>query len=147
MPLPYAGSENQMSCTRHFARNNLRPVESRFCAATVGLVLALGSFLPRGHALDWQTGNGWRSAPLPVAKSGSTRFTSLPPAATGIAFTNQLSDTNAALNQIRLNGSGVAAGDVGGDGPVGPYFFGVDKHQLPFRQLGPWEIEGNTGSP
>src|SRR2546421_1913431 len=144
MPLPYAGSENQMSCTRHFARNNLRPVESRFCAATVGLVLALGSFLPRGHALDWQTGNGWRSAPLPVAKSGSTRFTSLPPAATGIAFTNQLSDTNAALNQIRLNGSGVAAGDVDGDGVVDLYFCGLDNHNALYRNLGQWRFEDIT---
>src|SRR2546421_12998906 len=113
MPLPYAGSENQMSCTRHFARNNLRPVESRFCAATIGLVLALGSFLPRGHALDWQAGNGWRSAPLPVAKAGSTGFTSLPPAATGIPFINQLSDTHPPVKQIRLKGSSAAAG-VGG---------------------------------
>src|SRR3989440_11356701 len=144
MPLPYAGSENQMSCTRHFARNNLRPVESRFCAATIGLVLALGSFLPRGHALDWQTGNGWRSAPLPVAKAGSTGFTSLPPAATGIAFTNQLSDTNAALNQIRLNGSGVAAGDVGGGGVGGLYFFGVENHNALYPKLGPWGFQDIT---
>src|SRR5207302_281377 len=105
-----------MSCIEHRVRNNLRSLRSRFYVAAVGLAMASGSFLQSGSALDWQAGNGWRSAQLPVSKSGPTGFTLLPPAVTGIGFTNQLSDTNAALNQIRLNGSGVAAGDVDGDG-------------------------------
>ena len=46
-------------------------------------------------------------------------FTLLDPATTGITFTNYLSDTKAAENQIRLSGSGVALGDIDGDGWCG----------------------------
>src|SRR5205807_7332411 len=116
-----------MICIPHRVRNNLRSLRSRSCAARVGFAVALVSSLQSGGALEWQTGNGWRSAQLPVAKSGSTGFTLLPPSVTGIRFANQLSDTNAALNQIRLDGSGVAAGDVDGDGRVDLYFCGLDN--------------------
>ena len=133
-----------MICIRHRVRNYLRSLRSRFCAARVGFAVALVSSLQSGSALEWQTGNGWRSAQLPVAKSGSTGFTLLPPSVTGIGFTNQLSDTNAALNQIRLNGSGVAAGDVDGDGRVDLYFCGLDNPNALYRNLGQWKFEDIT---
>src|SRR5205807_5952118 len=143
LPLQYA-PENQMSCIEHRVRNNLRSLRSRFYVAAVGLAMASGSFLQSGSALDWQAGNGWRSAQLPVSKSGPTGFTLLPPAVTGIGITNQLSDTNAALNQIRLNGSGVAAGDVDGDGRVDLYFCGLDNPNALYRNLGQWKFEDIT---
>src|SRR2546429_7550244 len=133
-----------MSCIEHRVRNNLRSLRSRFYVAAVGLAVASGSFLQSGSALDWQAGNGWRSAQLPVLKSGSTGFTLLPPAVTGIGFTNQLSDTNAALNQIRLNGSGVAAGGAGGDGRGGPCFLGLGDSNRPSPHTGRWEIGDTT---
>jgi len=133
-----------MICIRHRVRNNLRSLRSRSRAARVGFAVALVSSLQSGSALEWQTGNGWRSAQLPVAKSGSTGFTLLPPSVTGIGFTNQLSDTNAALNQIRLNGSGVAAGDVDGDGRVDLYFCGLDNPNALYRNLGQWKFEDIT---
>ncbi|PYJ57075.1 MAG: hypothetical protein DME24_20250 [Verrucomicrobia bacterium] len=133
-----------MICIRHRVRNNLRSLRSRSCAARVGFAVALVSSLQSGSALEWQTGNGWRSAQLPVAKSGSTGFMLLPPSVTGIGFTNQLSDTNAALNQIRLNGSGVAAGDLDGDGRVDLYFCGLDNSNVLYRNLGQWKFEDIT---
>jgi len=54
---------------------------------------------------------------------GQAGFTLMDPARTGLNFTNTLSDENAAQNQIRLNGSGVALGDV--DGTVGVTFSSV----------------------
>jgi len=63
---------------------------------------------------------------------------------TGIDFTNHLSDTNAALNQIRLNGSGVAAGDVDGDGLVDLYFCGLEGRNALYRNLGQLKFEDVT---
>jgi enediyne biosynthesis protein E4 len=68
-------------------------------------------------------------------------FTRLEPGATGITFTNRLSDDAAAQNQIRLNGSGVAAGDVDGDGLVDLYFSGLEQHNALFRNLGNWRFD------
>src|SRR5262245_22382117 len=86
----------------------------------------LGSFLlcfacglrfgPQARALDWHSGTGFRDAALLVTQTGKTGFTALAQSITGIAFTNHLSDSKAADNQIRLVGSGVALGDVDGDG-------------------------------
>src|SRR5437762_14215538 len=63
-------------------------------------------------AHDWQSGRDFRTAQLPVSILGKSGFTRLPSSQTGISFTNHLSDNTAAQNQIRLNGSGVALGDV-----------------------------------
>ena len=49
---------------------------------------------------------------------GKTGFTRLPGSITGITFTNHLTIPQAAENVLRMNGSGVAAGDVDGDGDV-----------------------------
>ena len=67
----------------------------------------------------WQSGNGFRHAELQVPAGGKPGFVQLPPATTGIYFTNHLAVERYVTNQIYLNGSGVAAGDVDGDGLVG----------------------------
>jgi enediyne biosynthesis protein E4 len=51
---------------------------------------------------------------------------------------------SAAENQIRLNGSGVAAGDVDGDGRVDLYFCSIDASNHLFRNLGDWRFEDIT---
>ena len=62
-----------------------------------------------------QGSEGYRCFPLQVPKTGAAGFTLLDPAQTGLYFTNTLTAQHAAQNQIRLNGSGVALGDVDGD--------------------------------
>jgi len=106
--------------------------------------LTLMASLHGSPAVDWESGPGFRSAPLSVVKSGSSGFSLTEPSATGIRFTNQLSHTNAALNQIRLNGSGVAAGDVDGDGRVDLYFCGLENDNVLYRNLGGWKFEDIT---
>jgi len=82
-------------------------------------VLGQGSFgRLMASNLRWEQGAGYRRAALPVPKQGRTGFTLLSPTNTGITFTNVLTDDKVAENQIRLNGSGVACGDVDGDGIV-----------------------------
>src|SRR5438105_4486219 len=87
-------------------------------------------------ALDWEPGNGFSSAALKVPSQGKSGFELMPPAATGIDFTNILSDLAASENQIRLNGSGVAAGDIDGDGWCDLYFCGLESGNRLFRNLG-----------
>ena len=67
--------------------------------------------MPAAAALLWEKGAGFRNAPVTLPATGKTGFTMLPPEATGIAFTNRLSDLAAAQNRILENGSGVALGD------------------------------------
>src|SRR5688572_1642467 len=69
-----------------------------------------------GAAEEWQSGAGYRSRPLNRASEGKTGFTALNPAGTGIHFTNRLDSSRFLTNQIYLNGSGVALGDIDGDG-------------------------------
>src|SRR4051794_18993790 len=53
-------------------------------------------------------------------------FTALPPVETGVFFTNALAQARSLTNHVLLNGSGVAAGDVDGDGWCDLYFCGLD---------------------
>src|SRR3989454_8371770 len=92
----------------------------------------------------WQSGNGFRYAELQVPASGKPGFVQLPPATTGIYFTNHLAVERYVTNQIYLNGSGVAAGDVDGDGLVDLYFCGLDNDNVLYRNLGHWKFDDIT---
>src|SRR5437773_8577502 len=86
--------------------------------ALAAVWVALVAWPTPGRSLEWQPGAGFRSAPLAIPESTPARegFTLLRESQTGIAFTNHLSNAAVAQNQIRLVGSGVALGDVDGDG-------------------------------
>src|SRR5688572_20629758 len=90
---------------------------------TICGVLLLTTCLSLSAAdLQWQPGVGYRSAALVVPPTGKSGFTLLFSATTGVAFTNHLSDRTVASNRIYENGSGVALGDVDGDGWCDIYF-------------------------
>ncbi|MEK7676811.1 MAG: FG-GAP-like repeat-containing protein [Verrucomicrobiota bacterium] len=94
--------------------------------------------------LDWQPGPGCRSAFLPVPTGGKPGFSSLPPSVTGIAFTNSLPEQRHLTNQILLNGSGLAAGDVDGDGWCDLYFCRLNGPNRLYRNLGDWKFQDMT---
>src|SRR5437773_5427561 len=83
-------------------------------------------FRVESAGLKWEYGPGYRSALLPAPATGKTGFSPLPPQTTGIIFTNHLSDAAAGKNRILENGSGVALGDVDGDGWCDIYFCAID---------------------
>jgi hypothetical protein len=87
---------------------------------------------------------GHRIRRLPIRTEGAPGFTLLPVDRTAVAFTNQLSDATAAENQIRLNGSGVALGDVDGDGWCDVYLCGLDNGNALYRNLGDWRFTNVT---
>src|SRR5437588_7633308 len=68
--------------------------------------------------LVWQAGNGFRFAALSVSTNGHSGFTLLNASQTGITFSNVLSDASIATNRLLEIGSGVALGDIDGDGWV-----------------------------
>ncbi len=112
---------------------------------SLGLLLCLGSSCG-SQAYDWQAGQGYRFAELPLRKAGRTGFTALAPEATGVFFTNSLAQERHLTNQILLNGSGVACGDVDGDGWCDLYFCGLDGPNRLYRNLGNWKFEDITAA-
>ena len=85
-----------------------------------------------------------KSHSLRAASGSRTGFTLVSAELSGIRFTNRLSREFAAQNQIRMNGSGVAAGDVDGDGRPDLFFCGVEAPARLYRNLGNWKFEDVT---
>lgn len=62
--------------------------------------------------LQWHQEKGYRWAELQLPWWGKAGFRQLSPDETGITFQNYLAEESYVKNQVLLNGSGVAAGDV-----------------------------------
>jgi len=99
-------------------------------------------FLAASHvgAAQWQNGPGYRSAALTVIPGSKAGFTSMQQGNTGIAFTNLLPQTIHLTNQVLLNGSGVSAGDVDGDGLCDLYLCSLGRPNALYRNLGNWKF-------
>ena len=82
---------------------------------------------------------------LSILRSGKVGFTALPASATGVFFTNSLARSGGFTNQILLNGSGVAAGDVDGDGWCDLYFCNLAGANALYRNLGGWRFTNIAG--
>ncbi|MBI4664139.1 MAG: VCBS repeat-containing protein [Verrucomicrobia bacterium] len=107
----------------------------------VAIVWAAG----RAAALDWQPHEDHRRTAISVPSKRKNGFTEVAPAAAGITFTNRLDEERSLTNQIFLNGSGVAAGDIDGDGLCDLYFCGLDSPNGLYRNLGNWRFAEITG--
>jgi hypothetical protein len=104
------------------------------------LLVLLPLHLVLGSDFAWQDGGGHRFRPLAVAAEGRSGFTTLSPLDTGVRFTNTLADTTAARNQVLLSGSGVALGDVDGDGWCDIYLCRLEGPNALYRNLGDWRF-------
>ena len=112
-------------------------------------IAAIWVFVCAAHAsaadaLSWQSHSGYRSAPLTVRPNGKSGFTLLSPTDTGLYFTNQLSDFAAAQNRVLESGSGVALGDIDGDGLCDIYLCRLEGDNALYRNLGNWKFEDIT---
>src|SRR5436190_448072 len=141
--MPGAGIGRRTARCRCWARRSRQP--SRVLASCALLLLLAGQAV---EAAEWnwhsEAGYRWREVfPAPSEKIG---FTLLSPGQTGITFTNHLSDVAAAQNRILQNGSGVALGDVDGDGWCDIYFCRLEGPNVLYRNLGNWKFEDITES-
>ncbi len=110
------------------------------CLLLVGLVAA--GEIAAGR--DGDSMAGVRAVPLSVPTEGRTGFILLSSRQTGVTFTNRISPDVYTTNQIFLNGSGVAAGDVDGDGRCDLLFAAIDGRNALYRNLGDWRFEDIT---
>ncbi len=120
----------------------------------VGIVLAFSCFFSLASASAQPANSNWTTIAqgrfVPVepksTRGGTAGFSLLSPALTGILFTNSLAQERSITNHVLLNGSGVTAGDIDGDGWVDLYFCGLDNSNKLFRNLGNWRFEDMTDS-
>ncbi|MSU63560.1 MAG: hypothetical protein EXS31_14380 [Pedosphaera sp.] len=131
--------------TRSIHCNGAAGLRFLFRVLIYGLITLLASREASAAAeLRWEKGPGYRHAALAVPAIGRTGFTELPASVTGISFTNHLSDAVAGSNRIFENGSGVALGDVDGDGWCDIYFCSIDGPNVLYRNRGDWKFEDIT---
>ena len=107
-------------------------------AALIGASASLGCGQP---ALEWVNEDGYRWAELHVAGRDEPGFRQLAESETGISFANTVTEAQYIENSHTLNGSGVALGDMDGDGRVDIYLASMDGPNALYRNLGDWKFE------
>ena len=108
--------------------------------------VAVSALWVEGSDLDWKQEEGYRYAPLIITPETHVGFREMPSNETGILFSNALAESKALTNHVFLNGSGLAMGDVDGDGLCDIYLCGLDRPNALYRNLGHWKFEDITTS-
>jgi hypothetical protein len=111
------------------------------------VILPLGSHRCFGAELTfWEFGEHLAAALHVRTEDRTNGFSLLPMAETGIVFSNTLPELRSLTNHILLNGSGVALGDVDGDGQNDVFFAGLGGKSTLYRNLGGWKFQDITVS-
>ena len=111
------------------------------CAFAVGFAKCVAFAKP----LQWHDQGHYREARLNQPLGQDPGLSLLPAEVTGVAFTNRLALARM-VNANLLNGSGVAAGDVDGDGLCDLYLCSLDGENGLFKNLGDWRFKNITAS-
>lgn len=113
-----------------------------FCGYTAGC--------SRSATLQWQQEEQYRWAEITTTTGffeiEGLGFRMIPSSQSNITFANDITEKELSENRHYLNGSGVAAGDVDGDGLVDLYFAGLKNHNRLYKNLGGMEFEDVTES-
>jgi enediyne biosynthesis protein E4 len=94
--------------------------------------------------LDWHDENEYRWAELSPGFFGQDGFRKLSASKTGINFQNILTDSEIEYNRHYLNGSGVAAGDINGNGLTDLYFASLTGPNRLYLNQGGFRFEDVT---
>ena len=112
-------------------------------AVPQGLVPTLGQGAA-SPAPGWRSQPGLRRVAIRPGPGKGPGFELLPAGTTGVAFTNHLAEATVARNRLLELGSGVALGDVDGDGRVDLYLCRLEGDNALYRNLGDWRFEDIT---
>lgn len=113
--------------------------------AAITLALCFSALLA-ANPPAWTAIPGGRAAKLEVPATGRVGFAAVNSTAAGIRFTNVISREHTITNQIDLNGSGVALGDIDQDGWCDVFLCGMERPSALFRNLGNWKFEETTAT-
>lgn len=107
----------------------------------LAIAIFLGAPCRAESESNWVEGPGYRRSALKPAAGGKVGFTLMSPTATGVLFTNELRGDAYLTNAVAHNGSGVALGDVDGDGRVDLYLCNLQGANRLYRNLGEWRFQ------
>src|SRR6266480_3471288 len=114
---------------------------NRAGSAYAAIVILLGFHGKTAAASAWSEGAGFRSMEVRPGPGGKAGFTLMDSKATGVGFTNVLQGDAYLTNAVAHNGSGVAIGDVDGDGWQDIYLCSLQGPNRLYRNLGNWHFE------
>ena len=97
----------------------------------------------KASPLQWQDRGHYREAKLNWPLGQASGFLLLSAKAAGVEFTNRLARVRM-VNANLLNGAGVAAGDIDGDGLCDLYLCSLDGDNGLFKNLGDWKFKNIT---
>ncbi|GAA5522595.1 FG-GAP-like repeat-containing protein [Aliifodinibius salicampi] len=94
--------------------------------------------------LEWHQESEYHWAQIPSGSADEYGFELQSPSDTGIEFGNHITEEELSENRHYLLGSGVAAGDIDGDGLVDLYFAGLKNSNKLYKNLGGMEFRDIT---
>jgi enediyne biosynthesis protein E4 len=96
------------------------------------------------YELEWHESEGYRWADLPIKHSGGTGFDVIESSHTGITLSNDIPVAEIDKNRILLNGSGVTAADINGNGLIDLYFTNLFGENKLYENLGGFRFRDIT---
>ena len=146
--MPTASHNTQGELTEPWLRGWVRRVH-RFAIGWILMLAFLGGPPLRAQSVstEWNLGKGFRSQRLPVLPASATGFSEIPAITAGITFTNLLLGDSYLTNAVAHNGSGVAIGDVDGDGLQDLFFASLNGGNRLYRNLGGWRFQEMDAGP
>jgi len=95
----------------------------------------------------WASGQVFKSEPLTIVlKDDQVGFSEMPSSKTGITTSNHIGEKEIMENQHLMHGSGVALGDINGDGLVDIYVPRLREPNVLYINKGNWIFEDITAS-
>ncbi len=112
-------------------------------SAALALVLFVGA-CAEPPLPEWHDEGDYRWREVRVPRGSDVGFTSLESSRTGLDFVNAVQTNDALANRHLTHGSGVALGDVDGDGRVDVLLARLSGPNALYRNLGGWRFEDAT---
>ena len=113
-----------------------------FLSVSIGILTGCSK---HNGGLKWHDKSGYRWATIDPGH-GKTGFKELESKETGIDFENHLPDSLIVKNRFLLNGSGVATGDINGDGRPDIYICQLDGPNKLYENMGNMHFKDITDS-